>query len=162
MSARRKRLRNGVNLLIFVCVGIAAWIMISEYNMNQLPDNPESEGPVALTVQQNTPCPTPTAMSTEVIFPPTTEEGWQISSELTRAQPLQICVGETVAWRNRQPKTPIILTAEDGSFSSGVVAPGAEFARMFSTPGVITVAVTAVNGEVALEPWTVEVTRCEN
>jgi hypothetical protein len=144
-------------LLLLAVVGTLVW----NATRNEMATEMHYEGPVAIAVQQSTPRPTPTAVSwQEVKSSPAS--GWQISTEL-EARPLQICAGETVAWRNMQPDTPVVLTAEDGSFSSGVIDPGEEFARTFLTPGgVITITVTAVNGDANLEPWTVEVTRCEN
>jgi plastocyanin len=43
-------------------------------------------------------------------------------------------VGETVAWRNTDHTTHSV-TADDGSFESGDLAPGASFSRTFAGPG---------------------------
>ena len=145
-----------ISVLLLVVVGTFVFFTAQ----SEMAAEQHDAGPVAIAVQQSTPRPTPTAASQQEVKS-SPSAGWQISTEL-ETRPLQICVGETVAWRNMQPDTPVVLTAEDGSFSSGAIAPGAEFARMFSTPGVITIVVTAVNGDANLEPWIVKVVRCGN
>jgi len=49
---------------------------------------------------------------------------------IVRIQP-----GQTVAWRN-DGRSPHDVTADDGSWESGNLDPGAEFDRVFDTPGV--------------------------
>ena len=46
-----------------------------------------------------------------------------------------ISVGDTVTWRNGDASSHTV-TATDSSFDSGLVAPGATFTRMFSSPGI--------------------------
>jgi len=47
---------------------------------------------------------------------------------------LDVLVGDTVVWRNGDGSTHTV-TADDDSFDSGVLSPGATFARTFSKPG---------------------------
>ena len=48
---------------------------------------------------------------------------------------LAVLVETTVTWRN-QDNTTHTVTADDGSFDSGYVAPGGSYERLFSKPGV--------------------------
>ena len=51
--------------------------------------------------------------------------------------PLEIAVGETVTWTNRDA-APHTATADDGSFDSGTLAMGDSFSFTFETPGTYT------------------------
>src|SRR5215831_613712 len=51
--------------------------------------------------------------------------------------PVSIAVGGTVTWTNNDITTHT-ATADNGSFSSGNIAPGASFSRTFSTAGSFT------------------------
>src|SRR5215831_15037982 len=48
--------------------------------------------------------------------------------------PVSVAVGGTVTWTNNDITTHT-ATADNGSFSSGNIAPGASFSRTFSTAG---------------------------
>jgi plastocyanin len=47
---------------------------------------------------------------------------------------ISVPVGSTVTWTN-QDSTAHTVTADDGSFDSGSLAPGATFSQAFDTPG---------------------------
>jgi plastocyanin len=51
--------------------------------------------------------------------------------------PVSISVGGTVTWTNNDA-TAHTATGDDGSFSSGSIAPGATFSRTFPTSGTFT------------------------
>lgn len=51
------------------------------------------------------------------------------------AEVTRVAVGTTVEWRN-DGRNKHTVTADDGSFDSGNMEPGAEFSRTFDTPGV--------------------------
>jgi plastocyanin len=50
---------------------------------------------------------------------------------------ISVPVGSTVTWTN-QDGTAHTVTADDGSFDSGNLAPGATFSQTFDTPGTYT------------------------
>lgn len=79
--------------------------------------------------------------------PPATPESSPVVVTLDGA-PLElrpVSVGEIVTWRN-QNAHPVVIASNDGSFSSGVIAPGAEWSQEFDLPGVYTVTVSAPGG----------------
>ena len=49
---------------------------------------------------------------------------------------LTVASGTTVTWTNNDPVTHTV-TADDGSFDSGNLAPGATFSHKFSTAGTV-------------------------
>jgi len=51
--------------------------------------------------------------------------------------PVSVAVGGTVTWTNNDV-TAHDATADDGSFRSGTLAPGATFSKTFSTAGTFT------------------------
>jgi len=51
--------------------------------------------------------------------------------------PVSISVGGTVTWTNND-STAHTATADNGSFSSGNIAPGGKFSQTFSTAGTFT------------------------
>jgi hypothetical protein len=98
------------------------------------------------------------AISTpETPLPPPEETGLEVSTELSPL-PLRVCAGNAVRWRNRDG--PVILTASDASFSSGVLGPGEEYAVVFPAEGTVTVTVVSPAGETVMEPYRIEVVRC--
>jgi hypothetical protein len=100
------------------------------------------------------------AVSTpETPLPPPEETVLDVSTELSPL-PLRVCAGDAVRWRNRDPG-PVILTASDASFSSGVLGPGEEYAVVFPAAGVVSVTVLSPAGETVMEPYRIEVVRCE-
>ncbi len=81
---------------------------------------------------------------TAPLLPPA-ETVLDISSELSPL-PVQVCAGDAVRFRNRH-SGPVVLTASDFSFSSGVLQPGGEFSVIPQAPGwVVEVAVSALEG----------------
>jgi hypothetical protein len=100
------------------------------------------------------------AVSTpETPLPPPEETVLDISTELSPL-PLRVCAGNAVRWRNRDPGL-VVLTASDASFSSGVLGPGEEYAVVFPAEGTVTVTVVSLAGETVMEPYWIEVVRCE-
>jgi len=98
------------------------------------------------------------AVSTpETPLPPPEETVLDVSPGLSLT--IQICAGDTVRWRNRDPG-PVILTASDNYFSSGVLYPGEEYAVVFPAAGVVSVTVLSPAGETIMEPYRIEVVRC--
>jgi hypothetical protein len=98
------------------------------------------------------------AISTpETPLPPPEETGLEVSTELSPL-PLRVCAGNAVRWRNRDPG-PVILTASDNYFSSGVLYPGEEYAVVFPAEGTVTVTVVSPAGETIME-HRIEVVQC--
>jgi len=99
------------------------------------------------------------AVSTpETPLPPPEETVLEVSTELSPL-PLRVCAGDAVRWRNRNPG-PVILTASDASFSSGVLDPGEEYAFVFPAAGAVSVTVVSPAGETVMEPYRIEVVQC--
>lgn len=48
---------------------------------------------------------------------------------------VRVPAGSQVAWRNDQPGIPHTVTADDGSFDSGLIDPGKTYSRVFTQPG---------------------------
>lgn len=87
-----------------------------------------------------TPTPTatekPTATPTATQTPAPTQASADVSMKSFSFVPatLTISAGTTVTWTNDDPFNHTV-TADDGSFNSGVVAPGDSFSFTFDTPG---------------------------
>ena len=66
-------------------------------------------------------------------------DGPQIAAYQFSPDTFQVSVGDTVTWTNTgdQPHT---ITAADGSFDSGLIAPGQSFSFAFQAPGAYTYA----------------------
>ena len=48
---------------------------------------------------------------------------------------IEITAGTTVIWRNNEDQLPHTVTADDASFDSGILGPGATWSHTFETPG---------------------------
>jgi len=114
-----------------------------------LTGRPSRPGPQGLDTS-----PISVAISTPSPLPPVRQPIWRISDPPGR---IRLCAGEGVRFIN-DLREPVILTASDFSFSSGVVRPGDAFA-VLPASGVV-VAVSGLDGAVMKSCW-VEVVTCE-
>lgn len=104
--------------------------------------------PVALTIS------TPSTP-----LPPPGETVLDVSPELSPL-PVRLCTGDALRFRNRHA-APVVLTASDYSFSSGVLQPGEEFSVVLPAPGAVEVQASALEGSEVMPPYPIEVVRCE-
>ena len=85
---------------------------------------------------------------------PTPAVRLEIQPKASRIEPQNgrptLFVGGTALWTN-EADFPVIVEAQDGSFSSGVLMPGESYTLTFAVPGVVTVTVRGVDGD---EIWT--------
>ena len=139
------RLRNRALLLAAVLVAL----ILALAGHHPRTAGPETGQRPPLAVAVSTP---------ETPLPPPEETGLEVSTELSPL-PLRVCAGNAVRWRNRDPG-PVILTASNASFSSGVLGPGEEYAVAFPAAGVVSVTVVSPAGETDMEPYRIEVVRC--
>jgi plastocyanin len=96
----------------------------------------------AVVAQAADPSPTasmaPMAMSPAPSMAPAASAGAvTISGFAFGPASISVAAGSTVTWTN-QDGTAHTVTADDGSFDSGSLAPGATFSQTFDTPGTYT------------------------
>lgn len=88
-----------------------------------------------------TPMPTPQPTPVPPIIPePGTKAASIVDFAFDPTSP-QVATGTTITWTNRG-QAPHTVTASDGSFDSGMIAPGSTYARTFDSPGTFAFACT--------------------
>jgi len=101
--------------------------------------------PIAVSVSTPLPMPPPDETVVEVV--------------VGRGRAVRLCAGTAARFINCSGG-PVILTASDASFSSGVLGPGEEYAFIFPAAGTVSVTVLSPAGETIMEPYRIEVVQC--
>lgn len=140
-------------VLLLLALGFALAAALFRSTPSTSPTAPETPAPVA-------PRAVALAVSTpSTPLPPPGETVLDVSPELSPL-PVRLCAGDALRFRNRHA-APVVLTASDYSFSSGVLQPGEEFSVVLSAPGAVEVQASALEGSEVTPPYPIEVVRCE-